>query len=214
MAILYQLPFPNPNLADGFGSLGYWDDGKWVKRPRPHQGVDFPQAHGAALLAIADGVVADTVHSGELGWITVLRHERTAAEKLRGLRAVFSFACHQSTDPSLLIGRRVARGAVIGHVGVQGKNGTAAAGEHLHLAMSHDVAGGYQGRVFDPIKYINARRAAGVTKAAAPKKYTVRNGDTLWSIAQRYRTTYQHLATLNGIHDPNVIRAGQVLRVS
>ena len=52
-------------------------------------------------------------------------------------------------------------------------------------------------------------------QAVDPKyyTYTVQPGDTLSSIAAVYKTTYQHLAALNGIADPNVIRVGQVIKV-
>ena len=45
------------------------------------------------------------------------------------------------------------------------------------------------------------------------RTYTVRAGDTLWSIAQRYNTTWQELARKNGIKDPDRIYVGQVLRI-
>lgn len=155
--ILYRLPFPNPDLADGWHSRGYWDDGRYVKRVRPHQGVDFPQPSGTPIPAIADGTVAAVQYSGELGWVVVLKHARTKAERLIGRRDVFSFYCHQSINPGLAIGAHVHLGDDVGRIGVQGRNGTAAAGAHLHLAMSHDVEGGLAGRTFDPIKYIRAR---------------------------------------------------------
>ena len=43
--------------------------------------------------------------------------------------------------------------------------------------------------------------------------YTVQSGDTLSGIATKYGTTYQHLADLNGIVNPNLIYAGQKIRV-
>lgn len=43
--------------------------------------------------------------------------------------------------------------------------------------------------------------------------YTVQAGDTLSGIAQRYGTTYQQLAQLNGIANPNLIYPGQVLKI-
>lgn len=43
--------------------------------------------------------------------------------------------------------------------------------------------------------------------------YIVQRGDTLSGIAQRFGTTYQALAALNGIVNPNLIYAGQVLKV-
>ncbi len=44
--------------------------------------------------------------------------------------------------------------------------------------------------------------------------YTLARGDTLGAIARRFGTTYQNLAQLNGIANPNLIYAGQVLRIS
>lgn len=44
--------------------------------------------------------------------------------------------------------------------------------------------------------------------------YTVQPGDTLSDIAAKYGTTYQNLAAINGIGDPNQIFPGQVLKVT
>jgi LysM repeat protein len=43
--------------------------------------------------------------------------------------------------------------------------------------------------------------------------YTVQSGDTLSGIASRYGTTYQHIAQINGLADPNRIYAGQKIRI-
>lgn len=56
------------------------------------------------------------------------------------------------------------------------------------------------------------------TPAPAPapqpaKTHTVKSGETLSEIANRYGTTYQHLAAINGINNPNLIYAGQVLKI-
>lgn len=44
--------------------------------------------------------------------------------------------------------------------------------------------------------------------------YTVKKGDTLSGIASRYGTTYQKLAEINGIADPDKIYAGQVIKIN
>lgn len=49
--------------------------------------------------------------------------------------------------------------------------------------------------------------------APAQQTYTVQSGDTLSGIAARYGTSWQHLADLNGLADPNLIYPGQVLTV-
>jgi len=43
--------------------------------------------------------------------------------------------------------------------------------------------------------------------------YTVQSGDTLSGIAAKYGTTYQNLAQMNGISNPDIIYAGQKIRV-
>ena len=43
--------------------------------------------------------------------------------------------------------------------------------------------------------------------------YTVQPGDTLSGIAERYGTSYQYLAYINGISDPNKIYVGDTIRV-
>lgn len=50
-------------------------------------------------------------------------------------------------------------------------------------------------------------------KLAQPKYYTVQSGDTLSRIAGKFGTTYTALAQINGIKDPNMIYAGQKIRV-
>lgn len=44
-------------------------------------------------------------------------------------------------------------------------------------------------------------------------EYIVRPGDTLSLIAGMFGTTWQHLAAINGIQNPNLIYAGQIIRV-
>lgn len=57
---------------------------------------------------------------------------------------------------------------------------------------------------------VNAKLGA---SAPAQQTYTVQSGDTLSGIAAAYGTTWQHLAELNGLADPNTIYPGQVLVV-
>ena len=52
-----------------------------------------------------------------------------------------------------------------------------------------------------------------VVNGNAKTTYTVKSGDTLSAIANRYGTTYQVLAEKNGISNPNKIYPGQVLKI-
>lgn len=49
---------------------------------------------------------------------------------------------------------------------------------------------------------------------SGPDFYTVKRGDTLYGIALDHGQDYKDLAAWNNLADPNVIRAGQVLRVT
>ncbi len=44
--------------------------------------------------------------------------------------------------------------------------------------------------------------------------YTVMAGDTLSGIAAKFGTTYQELAVINGIENPNIIHIGQILKLT
>jgi lysozyme len=44
--------------------------------------------------------------------------------------------------------------------------------------------------------------------------YTVKKGDSLWKIAQKYKTTVDELVKLNGIKNRDLIYPGQKLRIS
>ena len=56
-----------------------------------------------------------------------------------------------------------------------------------------------------------AARAA--AEAAAMRYHTVRNGDTLSSIARRYGTSVNRICQLNGIKKTTVLKVGRRLRV-
>jgi len=56
------------------------------------------------------------------------------------------------------------------------------------------------------------------TEAASPtsrprRRYTVKPGDTLTAIAERFNTTVERLRRLNDIEDPSAIEPGQVLLI-
>ena len=70
----------------------------------------------------------------------------------------------------------------------------------------------------------NGRVLSGLVKRRAAEQklfntpcstvYTVKPGDTLSAIAKKYGTTYQAIAKLNGLPDPNKIYPGQKLKIN
>ena len=43
--------------------------------------------------------------------------------------------------------------------------------------------------------------------------YTVQEGDTLWLVAQRYRSDYRMIALANSLEEPYDVHPGQVLHI-
>ena len=61
--------------------------------------------------------------------------------------------------------------------------------------------------------YGGDQAAAKPNAYASSQVYTVQPGDTLSGIAARYSTSYQHLAQINGIANPNKIFVGQKIKI-
>ena len=71
------------------------------------------------------------------------------------------------------------------------------------------TAAGYN---YDAVqKVVNQKMAA--KKQTAHVYYVIKRGDTLSGIASKYGTTYQRLAQINGIANPNRLYVGQKIRV-
>ena len=88
--------------------------------------------------------------------------------------------------------------------------------------LAHEVIDGKWGNGDDRKNRLTAagynystvqNRVNEILGTSSAEYYTVRSGDTLSGIAARYGTTYQHLAQVNGIANPNLIFVGQKIRV-
>ena len=64
----------------------------------------------------------------------------------------------------------------------------------------------------NPTKTNSAKKGNSAPKTTY-QTYTVKKGDTLTAIAQRYGTTWQTLADVNKLANPNLIKAGQKLKI-
>lgn len=60
----------------------------------------------------------------------------------------------------------------------------------------------------------NASTNTQTSNADNTQTYIVKAGDNLSAIAQKFGTTYQELARINNIPDPNLIHPGQVLKIN
>lgn len=65
-----------------------------------------------------------------------------------------------------------------------------------------------------PGEVLSITLADNVPSSGMDNTYLVRRGDTLWGIAEMYRTSVARLAAMNHISDPNLIYPGEILQVS
>lgn len=64
-----------------------------------------------------------------------------------------------------------------------------------------------------PASSTSSGTASKPASSAKEQTYTVKKGDTLSKIATKYGTTYQKLASYNGIANPDKISVGQVIKI-
>ena len=83
-----------------------------------------------------------------------------------------------------------------------------------HGSITKIIPGAHNPYLLDGgLAWVNDRDIRGFYTGESAEYYTVKSGDTLSGIAARCGTTYQNLAKINGIADPNKIYAGQKIRV-
>lgn len=87
----------------------------------------------------------------------------------------------------------------------------------MGIDSSYDFDGAFTtGEASGTVPQINvpAPQSAQHVGHPATGTYIVQPGDTLSGIAEKYGTTYQNLAAINGIGNPNMLNIGQVLKVT
>ena len=98
-----------------------------LNRVRAHTGVDYGAPHGAAVVAVADGVVVSAGWAGGGGNQVRIRHAA----------GIETYYLHLSAfAPGIRTGARVDQGRVIGRVGATGT----ATGPHLHFSLRRNNA--------------------------------------------------------------------------
>ena len=103
-------------------------------------------------------------------------------------------------------GQKVSKYTKIGTTGRTGR----ATGIHLHLGIIDLKTGNY----IDPEVYAKTYTPISEKVSKEDNTYIVKKGDTLISIAKKYNTTYQKIASDNNIKNPNIINVGQKLVIN
>ncbi|MBP5413228.1 MAG: peptidoglycan DD-metalloendopeptidase family protein [Bacteroidales bacterium] len=203
----YQLPKFN-SLVSKFG---------WRKR-RYHYGVDTKNQMYDSIYCVFDGVVRIAKRNRTYGNLVIVRH-------YNGMETFYAHCSKLLVNPS----EEVKAGDVIALVGSTGRS----TGPHLHFETR------YKGTPINPefiIDFENnklrsdtllicketfsLKKTSGTTHTSTGNTtgsgsstyYTVRYGDTLSSIAQKYHTSVSNIKRINGLRS-DFIREGQKLRV-
>lgn len=225
-----------PNVTNPRSLFGY-------RRGRRHQGIDLPYPSGTPVPATFDGKVRISAYVGGYGNLVVIRHANgletfyghlsrrdveagdwVSAGDIIGLGG----STGRSTGPHLHFETRY-RGAAFDPAWlIDFETGTL---RHRLLKIRSWYFNPNQryvqnvddeDEIFrtdeedrllaeEQAKKEAAARAA--AEAAAMRYHTVRNGDTLSSIARRYGTSVNRICQLNGIKKTTVLKVGRRLRV-
>lgn len=133
--------------------------------------------------------------------------------KIKHSNGMYTFYAHlKYGSVAVKVGDRVTKGQVLGYMGNTGYS----FGAHLHFEVRNS-----NNAKIDPTTYVGAElpqptQSTNVNKDVdkTSTTYTVKAGDTLSGIASKYGTTYQELARINNIANPNVIYPGQVIKIN
>jgi hypothetical protein len=129
--IRWPFPYAVP-ISSGFGDRAAPCRGCSTS----HSGIDFNPGWGAAIFAIADGVVYEHSEGGSSwGNFVVLKHE------IDGQTTYSGYAHMQSASSPLVVGEEVKVGDFVGLVGATGQ----ATGAHLHFTIA----------IGDPFHYVD-----------------------------------------------------------
>lgn len=123
--------------------------------------------------------------------------------------AGYDYSAVQSAVNSLVASKNAAKIDEVARAVIRGDYGNGTARESKLRLAGYDPDA-VQARVN---AILGGKSSISATKTAKATYYTVKRGDTLSGIAKKYGTTYQKIAALNGIKNPNVIYAGQKLRI-
>lgn len=207
-------------LADGYCGYyhpynGYVTSDFGFRKGRPHYGVDVKLQIGDSVVSAFEGKVRIAKRSKSYGNVIVVRHSN-------GLETLYA---HLSKF-LVSVGDPVDAGQPIGLGGNTGRS----SGSHLHFEVRYkgqpinpnDLISFTDKKIlkdtvvlsnktFDHIDLFKKQREAYLKKRG--RYYTVRKGDTLSSIARKYKTSAKKIAKLNGIKTTTPLRIGKRLKV-
>ncbi len=203
--LLGQFTLPaNGNVISRFGP----------RAGRMHSGTDIKMNRGDTVFAVFDGAVSQACYWYGYGNMVVLNHGSNLTTSYSHLSGFL-----------VKTGEKIKKGQPVGLAGNTGRAST----NHLHFEIREG------GRAFDPelvFDFENAKirdevpeiynltelyqtlnPVAYSVNEPTPQKYIVKNGDSLWKISRRFRTSINALCLLNDLNENSVLRVGMVLKL-
>jgi murein DD-endopeptidase MepM/ murein hydrolase activator NlpD len=164
-----------------------------------HKGIDIASNLNTSIVSVDDGVVSKSYYSDTYGHVVFIKHDNN-------LETVYAHLNKRLVQE----GERVTKGKIIGRMGNTGKS----SGVHLHFevhksewtydkenAINPSFALG-EFEVGKVVQAFDVEDAQYVVKNLEPIQdkttvHIVKEGETLWSIAQRYSTSIESLQSMN-----------------
>ncbi|WP_235016378.1 M23 family metallopeptidase [Aquimarina sp. AU474] len=200
------------------------------RRGRPHQGIDIDLVVGDSVRTILDGKVRYVRYHGGHGKTVVVRHKN-------GLETVYAHLSEYLVKEN----QEVKKGEAIGKGGITGNSrgshlhlevryhGKSINPEYL-FEFSNDNTKVRSNKLFVTRKWITPRYHRSTRKSQIvicttlddiakikenqKKIYTVRKGDTLYGIANKYGLGVSEICKINAIRHNSVLKIGQQIIVN
>ena len=192
----YAAPLKNPLVTSNFG----WRKG------RAHTGIDLDLQVWDPVAAAFDGMVRVAYYHPAYGRVVVIRH-------YNGLETLYAHL-HRFKVKS---GDIVEAGQIIGLGGSSGHS----TGSHLHFEVR------FKGKPLNPKHLISFKENKLVSDSILMVKqkwnysavplgveyHTIKSGDFMYKIANRYGISVNELCELNGMRRNSILRIGKKIRI-
>lgn len=187
------------NVSSRFGSRTFYNDVTKKYEKGFHNGIDLTT--GTIVIAPEDGEVTE-VYNGVSGYSE--KQSRGNYIVLKHKKDIYTVYYHlKKNSIRVSKGDRVERGALLAEVGATGH----ATGLHLHYGIKVNT------KWVNPEDYLLGKKRLTAENFEDHIIYTVKQGDTLIEIAAKYGIDYKLLAEINGIDNPDLIYAGDKIKL-
>jgi LysM repeat protein len=181
---------------------------------RMHSGTDIKMEKGDTVYAVFHGTVSRARSYYGYGNMVALNHGGT-------LETSYAHLSSFLVKP----GEHVRKGQPVGLAGSTGRATTT----HLHFEIRDGnkpfdpelVFDFENGKIRDEVSGVNSlaslnrelKTSGYSVNEAVPENYIVRNGDSLWKISRRFKTSINTLCLLNNLDENSVLQVGTVLKL-